>query len=105
MGWAEHHIKKLQSGEVVTFRPRGNSMTPRVKSGALVTVEPITDFSTIKLGDIVLCKVSGAEYLHLVKGIREREGIPFLMIGNNKGGINGWTPQRHVYGKCTRVEP
>ena len=105
MGWASNYIRKLVAGETVQFRPRGQSMTPRIKSGALVTVEPITDYNALKLGDIVLCKVSGNEYLHLVKGIRAREEIPFFLIGNNQGDLNGWTPQRHVYGKCVKVEP
>jgi hypothetical protein len=34
----------------------------------------------------VLCKVRGAEYLHLVKAI---QGSRF-QIGNNRGHVNGW---------------
>ena len=45
MGWATHYIAKLKEGEIVQFRPKGNSMTGRVNSGDLCTVEPIKDFS------------------------------------------------------------
>lgn len=97
MGWAEFYIKKLQSGEEVTFRPRGNSMEGRIDSGQLCTVVPIT-IDELEVGDIVLCKVSGAEYLHLVKAVQAGR----VLIGNNKGFTNGWT--RTVYGKVTKVE-
>ena len=99
MGWAAHHIEKLKAGETVQFRPRGNSMTGKVDSGQLVTVEPC-DPAGLKVGDIVLCKVRGTEYLHLVKAIR---GAQF-QIGNNRGGINGWVTANAIFGKCVTVE-
>lgn len=98
MGWATGHIAKLQTGETVSFRPRGNSMVPRIKSGELCTVEPVT-IEELAVGDVVLCKVQGAEYLHLVKALQDGR----VLIGNNKGHINGWT--RVVYGRLVRVEP
>lgn len=41
MGWASKYIQALQKGEVVKFRPHGNSMTPKVHNGDLCTVAPI----------------------------------------------------------------
>jgi hypothetical protein len=38
MGWAAHYIQALERGEIVSFRPRGQSMNPRIRSGQLVTV-------------------------------------------------------------------
>jgi len=49
----------------------------------------------------VLCKVHGAEYLHIVKAIRDDR----FQIGNNRGGINGWIGTNSIFGKCIRVEP
>ncbi len=100
MGWATHHIDKLKTGETVSFRPRGNSMVGKVESGQLCTVAPIQDHSTLRVGDIVLCKVGGSEYLHLVKAI---QGGRF-QIGNNRGRINGWVGAGSVFGKCIKVE-
>ena len=40
MGWASHYIQKLQEGERVNSRPRGNSMSGKIESGQLVTLEP-----------------------------------------------------------------
>lgn len=89
-------INKLLEGETVHFRPKGNSMTPKINSGQLVEITP-SDGMEIKEGDIVLCKVKGRHYLHLVKSIGNGE----FLIGNNKGHINGWT--RTIYGIVTRI--
>lgn len=97
MGWASGHIAKLQLGETVSFRPRGTSMMPRISSGQLCTVEPV-EIAALKVGDVVLCKVGGAEYLHLVKAIQGDR----VQIGNMRGRINGWT--RAVFGRLVHVE-
>jgi hypothetical protein len=99
MGWANHHIAKLQSGEAIQFRPRGNSMTPKIESGQLCTVAPLRDEDEIQVGDIVVCKVNGNQYLHLVKAIQGNR----VQVGNNHGRINGWTSRHQVFGKLTKV--
>jgi hypothetical protein len=66
MSWATSHIAQLKEGTTVKFRPKGNSMSGKISSGQLCTVEPIKDYSTLVKGDIVLCKVSGNQYLHLI---------------------------------------
>lgn len=98
MGWATNYIKQLQDGKTVQFRPRGNSMVPRIKSGQLVTVVPRPTF--IFVGDVVLCKVKGREYLHLIKAAKGEE----VLIGNNVGGTNGWTNMKNVYGVVSKIE-
>jgi len=99
MGWASDYVVRLQNGETVLLRPRGNSMQGKVESGQLCTVEPV-DSTTLKVGDIVLCKVNGKQYLHLVKAIQGKR----FQIGNNRGRINGWVGENGIYGKCTRIE-
>ncbi len=99
MGWATHYIPRLQAGETVQFRPRGDSMSGRIESGQLCTVVPV-DPSNLRVGDIVLCKVRGSQYLHLVKAIRGGR----FQIGNNRGRINGWISAASIYGKFIRVE-
>lgn len=100
MGWVLHYIQKLKTGEVVSFRPRGNSMAGKIESGQLVTVEPIKDDSILEKGDIVLCKVKGNEYLHLIKAVKGER----YLIGNNKGGENGWIGRNSIFGKCIKIE-
>lgn len=99
MGWASRYIELLKAGETVSFRPRGDSMTPLVKSGQLVTVAPV-DPATLRKGDIVLCNVVGHQYLHLVTAIDGDR----IQIGNNRGYINGWTSARQIHGKLLAVE-
>jgi hypothetical protein len=99
MGWASGYIERLKNGEMVSFRPRGNSMSGKIESGDLCTVCPV-NVSDLRVGDIVLCKVKGAEYLHLVKAIQGER----FQIGNNRGRINGWVGAKGIYGKCVRVE-
>lgn len=100
MSWATSYIRKLQEGSTVQFRPRGNSMTGRISSGQLCTVEPIKDYSTLKKGDVVLCKVAGNQYLHLINAISGER----FQIANNHGRVNGWTNQKSVFGKLIKVE-
>ena len=75
-------------------------MAGKVDSGQLCTVEPIQDPATLRVGDIVLCKVNGQQYLHLIKAIQGER----VQIGNNRGRINGWITSRGIYGRCVRVE-
>lgn len=98
MSWAIHYIAKLQQQQEVSFRPRGNSMQPLINSGDLVTVSP--DISELSVGSVVLCKVSGKHYLHLIKAIDKDR----YQIGNNRGGINGWIGLSSIFGKAIRVE-
>ena len=99
MGWASSYIASLRQGETVRFRPRGNSMQGKIESGQLCTVEPVAHDSMV-VGDVVLCKVNGREYLHLIKAIQG----PRFQIGNNRGRINGWISANAIFGKCVRVE-
>ena len=48
-------------------------MRPKVESGATVTVEPV-ELAELEVGDVVLCRVKGNVYLHLVKALRGGEG-------------------------------
>lgn len=100
MGWATQYIEQLQNGETVQFRPRGNSMAGKIESGQLCTVEPIEDPDSLQVGDIVLCKVNGYQYIHLIKAIQGKR----FQIGNNRGRINGWVTANSIFGKCVEVE-
>ncbi len=99
MSWATNHIMKLDKGQTVSFRPRGNSMTPRINSGDLVTVSP--DISKLEKGDVVLCKIRGYVLLHLISAIKGDQ----YQISNNHGHVNGWVSKKNIYGKLIDVNP
>ncbi len=98
MGWADGHVARLARGETVQFRPRGNSMVGKITSGQLCTVEPLGDRS-LAIDDIVLCRVKGNQYLHLIKAIQGER----FQIGNNRGGINGWIGPNGIFGRLVSV--
>jgi SOS-response transcriptional repressor LexA len=101
MGWADEAIRELQAGNTVQIRPKGNSMRGRIESGQLVTIAPC-QAGDIENGDIVLAKVKGRMYLHLVAGTALAKGRRMFLIKNNRGRTNGWTGI--VYGKVVKIE-
>ena len=104
MGWATGHIEKLKQGNTVICRPRGNSMNPKIKSGQKCTIDPIEDYKDVRKGAIVLCKINGKEYLHLVKAVRTNTFSTSYLIGNNQGKDNGWVRRGAIFGLLTKVE-
>jgi hypothetical protein len=92
-----YKLEKLQNGETIVTSEKGNSMVPLIKSGQEHKLEP-TIWQDCNEGDIVYCKVKGNFFTHLVKAKNSEKG---LLIGNNKGGINGWT--KNVYGKVIEI--
>lgn len=99
MSWAKFAIQSLQQGQPVQVRPRGHSMKGKVNDGALVRLEPC-DTDKLQVGDIVLVRVRGRDCLHLIKAIDKGR----FLIGNNRGGINGWVGHNCAYGIATRIE-
>jgi len=96
MSWAKHAKERLLKGETVTVKPRGYSMKGRVNDGDTVVLSSCKEF---KVDDIVLVRVKGCDYLHLIKAI---DGKRFL-IGNNRGRINGWVGRRAIFGIAERI--
>jgi len=97
--WASHAVEALQRGEQATIKPRGHSMKPKVMDGATVTLAPVEP-EAVMAGDIVLVKVKGRVYLHLVKARCANR----YQIGNNRGHINGWVGPSSIYGKAVEVQ-
>lgn len=93
-------IKKLLDGKSVSgYKESGNSMTPLIKHRQPVDLSPV-DTSKLEKGDIVLVKVRGRIYTHKVTALRKGQ----VQIGNNHGGINGWTDLSNVYGIVVAVD-
>lgn len=88
----------LEKGEV-SWKPVGNSMTPKVDSGDQVTVKKVS-LAALRVGDIVYAKVKGTCYLHLLSAIDNER----YQISNNHGHVNGWTSADKVFGVCIKVK-
>ena len=92
-------IEQLQAGKTIVSREPGNSMVPLIRHRQPVRIAPAT-WEDVVPGDIVYCRVRGNVYTHLVKAKNAKRG---LLIGNNRGGTNGWTKQ--VFGKVVEILP
>ena len=71
-----------------------------MESGQSVIVEPVSDETELKKKDIVLCKVNGHFYLHLIHSIRNDKRY---LIGNNHGHMNGWVGRSNIYGVVREI--
>jgi hypothetical protein len=100
VSWATYAKEALRRGETIQIRPRGHSMSGKVNDGDRVTLEPCNP-DTLKVGDIVLVRVHGTDYLHLIKAVNQGR----FLIGNNRGGTNGWVGKNAIYGIAVAVEP
>ncbi len=93
------HWKEIELGKGKTFQTSegGNSMSPKIKNKQEHILASI-EWKDCNIDDIVFCKVSGKYYTHLVLAKDDKRG---LLIGNNKGGINGWTT--NIFGKVIKI--
>jgi phage repressor protein C with HTH and peptisase S24 domain len=82
----------VRLGRRVTFKARGNSMQPRIHNNEIVHVRPLAEGELPKKGQVVLARVKGRWYLHLVTAVRNGQA----QISNNKGHVNGWTHLSNV---------
>lgn len=101
MSWADACIAKLRAGQVAQCRPHGGSMRGRIESGQLVTLDPNREPA---VDDAVLCRCKGNVYLHLVKATQGHGDKRRYLIGNNRGGINGWIGRSAIYAVAIAVE-
>lgn len=101
MGALDSVAARVASGQTVEFRPNGTSMVPLIRSRQLVTVAPV-DASKLTVGDIVLARVAGTVYLHLVSSLEPARRR--VQISNNRGHVNGWTGHDRVFGICVAVD-
>jgi len=90
----------LRGGETCKVTGIGNSMTPILKSRQAVICEPVKDDTKLEKKDIVLCKVRGHHYLHLIHAIKNDSEY---LIGNNHGHMNGWVSRNQIYGKVVEI--
>ncbi len=99
MGWTTYAMERLLKGQKVTIRPHGHSMTGKVNSGDEVNLEPCPEID-LRPGDVVLVRVKGTIFLHLIKAIDGDR----VLIGNNRGKLNGWTHRSKVYGLAVEID-
>ena len=85
----------LRQGETCIVVGYGNSMAPKLMSGEAVIMEPVNEDTVLEKGDIVLVKVNGKYYCHLISAIRKNS----YQISNNHKHVNGWVSKSKIYGR------
>ncbi|HET7017456.1 MAG TPA: hypothetical protein VFI65_26275 [Streptosporangiaceae bacterium] len=101
MGMLDAAAARVAAGATVEFRPSGSSMIPLIRSKQKVTIAPV-DPAKLEVGDIVLARVAGTVYLHLVSTLDQTRNR--VQISNNRGRVNGWTSHDRVFGICVAVD-
>jgi hypothetical protein len=101
MGRENFVLKTLLEKGIVSWKPHGNSMNPKLKSGEEVTVKKVP-ITAVRVGDAVYAKVKGSYYLHLLSAIDESQGR--YQISNNHGHVNGWVSAENVFGVCVKAK-
>ena len=91
-------IKRIQEGKNIDLKEGGNSMTPIIRHREPVTLSPV-DTSKLEVGDIVLARVRGNYYTHLVSALEGER----VQISNNHKHVNGWIHRSKVYAIVSAV--
>jgi len=92
----ERTIEKIEAEGQAKMKVFGNSMTPIIKSGSLLTYITADEY---KKGDIVLCKVRG-RWIDAHK-VTKKHPTKGYMIANNHGWENGWT--KKIFAKIIEI--
>jgi len=89
----------LVAGEEGSMKVFGQSMTPIIQSGTLLTFKSFPEY---EVNDVVFCKVKGrvidAHKVIKIKTIKDKKQY---LIANNHGWENGWTST--IYGKVINL--
>jgi TatD DNase family protein len=99
MSWVRTALEALSSGQRVEVRPRGHSMRGRIEDGQAVTLSP-RGGRPIRPGDVVFVRWKGGALLHLALEVEPDR----VLIGNNRGGVNGWARLADVVGVLVSAE-
>ena len=90
----------LRAGETCKMIGICTSMIPILQSRQAVICTPATESTVLEKKNIVLCKVNGHYYLHLIHAIGPDCRC---LIGNNHRHMNGWTSRNQIYGKVIEI--
>jgi phage repressor protein C with HTH and peptisase S24 domain len=92
----------LAAGKSFRFRAKGLSMSPFVRDGDILTVQPLQG-STPRRGDIVAFIHPGTGTVAVHRVVRAGAGF-FYLKGDNAPDGDGGLPPESILGTVTRVE-
>ena len=103
--WAQSAIDSLRRGETCTLIHLGGTLRPRIRSGATVTLMPLS--APLSAGDVVLVDLPETSdqpaqtVLHLILGVCDDAdtGIESVLVGDAHGDVGGWANTTAIYGR------
>jgi hypothetical protein len=99
MGLFTTSIECLQQGKAVPLTVTGGQLAPKVPVGTILTLSPVNDDTTLKPGDIVLCRVDDRDRLLLVKSI----SVGRVKLGTPTKPLDGWASRASIFGYARGV--
>lgn len=93
----------LERGAVFRFKARGSSMTPFIRDGDLITVEPITR-RRVGTGSIVAFTRPETGQLVVHRVISLSKEAVFIVGDNNCDCPDGWIPRENLVGNIIRID-
>jgi hypothetical protein len=94
----------LSKGHACRIRANGSSMTPSIRNGDLVTIEPVA--ASVRRGDVVASSDMGGGrvLLHRVMNTRgSGSGREFMLAGDNGCAGEDWVGEGCILGQVRRV--
>jgi len=103
--FAELSAEILRAGKALRFQARGASMSPLVRDGDVLLVQP-AQRRGVRVGDVVLCRNEmGHVVVHrVVRRLMGPTGRRFVVQGDQVARPDGVIPGAQVYGRVVAIE-
>jgi signal peptidase I len=103
--FAELSTVILRAGKGLRFQARGASMSPLVRDGDVLLVQP-ADRREVRVGDVVLCshEVGHVVVHRVVRRVTGPTGRCFVVQGDQVARPDGVIPGSQVYGRVVGIE-
>jgi signal peptidase I len=92
----------LSKGAKCCFQAKGQSMSPFIKDGDIVTISPLTD-SSPRIGDVVAFNHPGNEKLIIHRVVKKRNK-DYYVRGDNAIEADGLVQGKNILGYVKKVE-
>ncbi|MBW6465114.1 MAG: S24/S26 family peptidase [Brevefilum sp.] len=103
--FTELSAEVLRSGWSIRFRAHGKSMTPLLRDGDLLLVQPV-EHGSLRPGEIVLCSLSPSHVVvhRIIRHARQSDGDRFLVQGDQASTPDGWFNSDQIFGRLVEIE-
>jgi signal peptidase I len=103
--FTELSAEVLRSGWSIRFRAHGNSMTPLLRDGDILLVQP-AERGPLRPGEIVLCSLNPNHVVvhRIIRYARHNNSDRFLVQGDQASTPDGWFSSDQIFGRLVEIE-